>query len=101
MRSTGLKIVIVGLLLSVMQACTTTSKAQLDGLIGKPISEASMAFGKAPNNSMQLEDGTRVYTWRWPLSGTGPSSTGYLMYEVVTLWGNSSGKIIRYQRQAE
>lgn len=101
MKSTAMNILVVGLLLALTNSCTTTSKAQLDGLLNKPVSEASIAFGKAPSSSMQLDDGTRVYTWRWPLSGTGPSSTGYLMHEVVTLWVDSSGKIIRYQRQAE
>jgi len=93
--------VIVGLVLALMNACTTTSKAQLEGLLNKPISEATVAFGKAPSNSMQLDDGTRVYTWRWPLVAPSAGVTGHQMYEVVTLWVDASGRIIRYQRQAE
>jgi hypothetical protein len=101
MKSTVMTILIVGVLLGLTSSCAKTSKTQLDGLLNKPISEAAIAFGKAPNSSMQLDDGTKVYTWRWPLSGTGPGVTGRLMYEVVTLWVDSSGKIIRYQRQTE
>jgi hypothetical protein len=92
-----MNIVVVGLLLGLISSCTTTSKAQLNELIGKPVSEATIAFGKAPSNSMQLDDGTKVYTWRWPYS-VGQSLTGTPMSEVVTLWIDASGRIMRYQR---
>src|SRR6266446_6949531 len=62
MKSTVMNILIVGLLLGLTNSCTTTSKAQLDGLLNKSVSEALITFGKAPSSSMQLDDGTRVYT---------------------------------------
>ena len=100
MKFAVLNILMISLLLGLTNSCTTTSKSQLNGLINKPISEATIAFGKAPSSSMQLNDGTSVYTWRWPIHSS-PGLTGSLMYEVVTLWVDSSGRIIRYQRQAE
>jgi hypothetical protein len=81
MKFAVLNIIMIGLSLVLMNSCTTTSKAQLDGLLNKPISEATIAFGKAPSSSMQLDDGTRVYTWRWPMHAT-QGLTGNVMSEV-------------------
>ena len=58
MKFAVLSILMIGMLLGLMNSCATTSKSQLNGLLNKPVSEATIAFGKAPSNSIQLEDGT-------------------------------------------
>ena len=81
--------------------CATTSIAQLNGLIGKSIGEATQSLGKAPSSMVDVGGGQKVYTWKWPIAGTAISTTGRTMHEVVTLWTDSNGRIVRYQRSAE
>ena len=89
------------LLLILLAACATTSKAQLNDLLGKDISTATISLGKAPSSQVPLGGGANAYTWRWPLVGTGYDTTGRVMYEVVTVWTDSRGRIVRWQRSAE
>jgi hypothetical protein len=90
------------LLLLALPSCLTTSQSQLNGLLNHSIYDATTSFGKAPDSHVDLGHGQAVYTWRWPVAGTGPggSISSQQMYEVVTLW-TTDGVINQVQRQTE
>lgn len=93
-----MKIIVVSMLCACCIGCMTTSRAQLDSLVGGSIERATMALGKAPSASVGL--GTSdAYSWRWPLHWT-KELHGTLQYEIVTLWARD-GIIFRWQRRIE
>lgn len=97
-----MRLILIAALLVALTACMTTSREQLDGLLGEPISAATYEFGKSPDTRVDLGGGQAAYTFKWGISGTGYGGawTSEQMYEVVTLW-TRDGVIVRYQRSAQ
>jgi hypothetical protein len=67
--------------------CTTRAEreaafdSQLRAMAGAPETRLLSSMGRIPDNSYQLEDGTRILQWRWDTSyidpGTAPLYTRY------------------------
>lgn len=81
------------LLLSV--GCTTRAEreavfdSQLREMAGSPEARLLSSMGRIPDNSYQLEDGTRILQWRWDTSYIDPGTAA--LYPRFGGWGRGWG----------
>jgi hypothetical protein len=77
--------------------CTTREEreaafdAQLRGMSGAQEAQLLNRMGRIPDNSYQLEDGTRILQWRWDTSYVDPGSPGYYTRYGGWGWGWGGG----------
>jgi hypothetical protein len=87
---------LIGLLaLVALSACTTraereaTFDSQLRAMANAPEAQLLKSMGRIPDNSYQLEDGSRILQWRWDTSYIDPGSPPY--YTRYGGWGRGWG----------